>query len=191
MLERKDVLEVLRETQALREGHFRLANGRHSRQCLSISQVLQYPKKLEMLCEELSRRFKGEEIDVVVAPAVGGILVAYEVAQALGTRFIFAERGEDGRMAFRRGFTIEDDENVLIVEDIITTGNSLLELMDAVKERGGAIRGIGILVDRCGGKVQFNVRTETLIALESQSWEAEECPLCKEGIPLGRQGARK
>lgn len=190
MLERKDILEIMRETQSLREGHFRLKDGRHSRQLVQIAQVLQYPKFLEMLCEELSRRFKGEEIDVVVAPAIGGILVAYEVAQALGTRHIFAER-EDGKMIFRRGFVLEEDENALVVEDVITTGNTVNEVIEAVKERGGIVRGVGIVVDRSGGKAHFGARTETLITIDSQTWDPEECPLCKEGIPLNKPWPRK
>lgn len=191
MLERKEILEILRETKVLREGHFRLASGRHSRQSVQISQVMQYPKFLEILCEELARRFKGEEIDVVVAPAVGGIMVAYEVAKSLGTRCLFTER-EDGRMVFRRGFALEDDENVLVVEDIITTGDSVQEVLDAVKERGGLIRGIGILLDRSGGKLHFGAHhTEALISIDCQAWDPEECPLCKEGVPICKPGARK
>jgi len=185
MLERKEILGILRETNALREGHFKLASGRHSRTLLQISLVLQYPKFLEILCEELARRFKGEEIDVVVAPAVGGILVAYEVARVLGTRCIFAER-EEGKMVFKRGFDLEEDENALVVEDLITTGGSVRELMEAVRERGGTVRGVGIILDRSGGKAHFGVRTETLIALECQSWDPAECPLCREGVPLGK-----
>ncbi|MGE5529088.1 MAG: orotate phosphoribosyltransferase [Patescibacteria group bacterium] len=183
MLDRKEILGILRETKALREGHFKLASGRHSRQCLQMSQVFQYPKFLEALTAELARRFKADEIDVVVAPAVGGILVAYEVAKALGTRFLFAER-EEGRMVFKRGFALEADENVLVVEDVVTTGASVQEVLEAVRERGGHIRGIGIILDRSAGKVHFGHHTEVLLAIEPQTWEPEECPLCKEGVPL-------
>ncbi len=189
MLERKEIMEILRETKVLREGHFRLTNGKHSRQSMQISQVIQYPKFLEVLCEELARRFKGEEIDVVVAPAIGGILVAYEVAKTLGTRCLFAER-EEGKMVFRRGFTLEEDENVLVVEDAVTTGDSVQEVLEAVKERGGSVRGVGIVLDRSGGKIHFGVRTEVLLSLECQTWEPEACPLCKEGVPLSKPGAK-
>lgn len=189
VLERKEIMEILRETKVLREGHFRLTNGRHSRQSMQISQVIQYPKFLEVLCEELARRFKGEEIDVVVAPAIGGILVAYEVAKTLGTRCLFIER-EEGKMVFRRGFTLEEDENVLVVEDAVTTGDSVQEVLEAVKERGGSVRGVGIVLDRSGGKIHFGVHTEALVSLECQSWEPEVCPLCKEGVPLGKPGAK-
>lgn len=190
MLERKEIMEILRETKVLREGHFRLTNGKHSRQSMQISQVIQYPKFLEVLCEELARRFKGEEIDVVVAPAIGGILVAYEVAKTLGTRCLFTER-EEGKMIFRRGFTLEEDENVLVVEDAVTTGDSVQEVLEAVKERGGSIRGVGIVLDRSGGKVHYGVHTEALVSLECQTWEPEECPLCREGVTLGKPGTRK
>ena len=190
MLERKEIMEILRETKVLREGHFRLTNGKHSRQSMQISQVIQYPKFLEVLCEELARRFKGEEIDVVVAPAIGGILVAYEVAKTLGTRCLFTER-EEGKMVFRRGFTLEEDENVLVVEDAVTTGDSVQEVLEAVKERGGSVRGVGIVLDRSGGKVHYGVHTEALVSLECQTWEPEECPLCREGVTLGKPGTRK
>ncbi len=183
MLDRKEILEILRETKVLREGHFALANGRHARQYFQFAQVLQYPKFTEALCEELARRYKGEEIDVVVASAVSGILVAYEVARSLGTRCVFTER-EEGRMVLRRGFDIEEDENVLVVEDMIVTGQSLLEVMAAVRERGGNIRGVGVILDRSGGAFHCGVRTETLIALENQTYDPQDCPLCKEGLLL-------
>ena len=141
MMTSKEIMEVFRETNVLREGHFKLTSGRHSRQYLQCAQVLQYPRFTESLCQELARRFKGEEIDVVIAPAIGGIIIAYEVAKVLGTRSVFAERGEDGKMTIRRGFTIEDDENVLVVEDVITTGGSVNEVIQLVRERGGQCAG--------------------------------------------------
>ncbi|MGE5551647.1 MAG: orotate phosphoribosyltransferase [Bacteroidota bacterium] len=190
MLERKEIMEILRETKALREGHFRLASGKHSKQSVQVAQVIQYPKFLELLCEELARRFKAEEIDVVVAPAVGGILVAYEVAKLLGTRCLFTER-EEGKMVLRRGFSLEDEENVLVVEDIITTGDSVQEVLGLIREKGGFVRGVGILIDRSSAKVHFGVHTESLVAIECQAWEPEQCPLCEEGVPLCKPGVRK
>lgn len=190
MLEQKEILEIFRETKVLREGHFRLTSGKHSKKYMQCAQVLQYPKFTEKLCEDLARRFKGRELHVVVAPAIGGIIIAYEVAKVLGVRALFTER-EDGKMTFRRGFDLEDDENVLIVEDVITTGGSVLEVMETVKERGANICGVGVLVDRSAGKVHFGVKKEALLTMEIETWEPEECPLCKEGIPIIKLGNRK
>ncbi|NLY73958.1 MAG: orotate phosphoribosyltransferase [Firmicutes bacterium] len=189
-MEEKEILEILRETKVLREGHFRLTSGRHSKKYMQCAQVLQYPKFTERLCEELARRFKGHEVHAVVAPAIGGIIIAYEVAKVLGVRALFTER-EDGKMTFRRGFELDEDENVLIVEDVITTGGSVQEVMEAVRERGANVCGVGILVNRSVGKVNFGVHTEFLISIEIETWEPEECPLCKEGVPITRPGSRR
>jgi orotate phosphoribosyltransferase len=190
VLEQKEILEIFRETKVLREGHFRLTSGKHSRQYMQCAQVLQYPKFTERLCEDLARRFKGQELHVVVAPAIGGIIVAYEVAKVLGVRALFTER-EDGKMTFRRGFDLEDDENVLVVEDVITTGGSVVEVIDAVRERGANVIGVGILVDRSAGKVHFGVKKEALLSMEIETWEPDECPLCKEGVPIVKPGSRR
>ena len=190
MLEEKEILEIFRETKVLREGHFRLTSGKHSRKYMQCAQVLQYPNFTAKLCEDLARRFKGQEIHAVVAPAIGGIIVAYEIAKVLGVRALFTER-EDGKMVFRRGFELEEDENVLVVEDVITTGGSVYEVIEAVKERGASVCGVGVLVDRSGGKVHFGVKKEALISIEIETWEPDECPLCKEGIPIVKPGSRK
>jgi orotate phosphoribosyltransferase len=187
VLEQKEILGILRETKVLREGHFRWTTGKHSRQYMQCAQVLQYPKFTERLCEDLARRFKGQELHAVIAPAIGGIIIAYEVAKVLGVRALFTER-EDGKMTIRRGFDLEDDENVLVVEDVITTGGTVLEVIDAVKERGANVCGVGVLVDRSNGKVHFGYKKEALITMEIETWEPEECPLCKEGIPIVRPG---
>ncbi|MGE5557952.1 MAG: orotate phosphoribosyltransferase [Bacillota bacterium] len=190
MLDQKELLSIFRETRVLREGHFRLTSGKHSSVYIQCAQVLQYPKFTELLCDDLARRFKGEEIDVVVAPAIGGIIIAYEVARFLGCRALFTER-EDNVMTFRRGFHLEMDENVLVVEDIVTTGGSVMEVIDAVQKKGGFMRGVGVLVDRSGGKVNFGVRTEALYTTDYVTYEPEECPLCKEDVPLIKPGSRK
>jgi orotate phosphoribosyltransferase len=181
VLEEKEILEIFRETKVLREGHFRLTSGKHSRKYMQCAQVLQYPKFTERLCEDLARRFKGQEIHAVVAPAIGGIIVAYEVAKVLGVRALFTER-EDGKMTFRRGFELEEDENVLVVEDVITTGGSVFEVIEAVKERGANVCGVGVLVDRSCGKVHFGVKKEVLISVEIESWEAEELSAMEERV---------
>ncbi len=183
MLEQKEILEIFRETKVIREGHFRLTSGRHSRVVMQCAQVLQYPKFTERLCEDLARRFKGLELHAVIAPAIGGIIVAYEVAKILGIRALFTER-EDGKMTLKRGFILEEDENVLVVEDVIKTGGSVFEVMDVVREHGANVCGVGILVDRSGGKVHFGAKKEALYTTEVETWEPEHCPLCHEEVPF-------
>lgn len=190
MLSAEKILGIFRETQVLQEGHFLLTSGRHSNQYMQCAKVLQYPHFTETLCRELASRFKGDEIHVVAAPAIGGILIAYEVAKILGTRMVFAER-ENGKMTFRRGFEIDQDENVLVVEDVITTGGSVREVIEAVTEKGAKIGGVGVFVDRSNGRVKFNAKTEALLSMEIKSYEPAECPWCKQGLPIIKPGSRK
>lgn len=190
MLSEEEILGIFRETQVLQEGHFLLTSGKHSNQYMQCAKVLQYPRYTETLCHELASKFKGEEIHVVAAPAIGGILIAYEVARILQTRMVFAER-ENGRMTFRRGFELAEDENVLVVEDVITTGGSVHEVIEAVKEKGANLRGVGVFVDRSNGRVKFDVRTEALLRMEIKSYEPEECPWCKRGMSLIKPGSRR
>lgn len=190
MLSEEEILGIFRETQVLQEGHFLLTSGKHSNQYMQCAKVLQYPRFTETLCRELASKFKGEEIDVVAAPAIGGILIAYEVARILQTRVVFAER-ENGKMTFRRGFELDEDENVLVVEDVITTGGSVHEVIEAVKGKGANLRGVGVFVDRSNGQVKFDVRMEALLRMEIKSYEPEECPWCKQGMPIIKPGSRK
>ncbi len=191
MLTEDEIMEIFRETKVWQEGHFLLASGRHSSRYIQCARVLQYPRFTETLCFELARRFKGEEIDVVAAPAVGGIIIAYEVAKILQPRAIFAERDDSGKMTFRRGFEIDEEENVLVVEDVITTGGSVREVMNAVRRAGGNIKGLGVFVDRSGGKLSFDTRVESLLTVNVDSYPPEECPLCREQVPLVRPGSKK
>jgi orotate phosphoribosyltransferase len=190
MLSEKEIMRIFRETKVWQEGHFLLTSGRHSGEYIQCARVLQYPRFTETLCFELAKRFKGEEIDVVAAPAVGGIIIAYEVAKILQTRAIFAER-ENGKMVFRRGFEIDEDEKVLVVEDVITTGGSVREVIQAVRACGGDIRGAGVFVDRSGGKVSFDTRVEALLNVTIKTYSPEECPLCREQKPLLKPGSRR
>lgn len=145
--------------------------------------VLQHPKYTEKLCQELAERYAADNVELVVGPMTGGILLAHEVGKALDTRAIFTER-ENGKMTLKRGFEIPKGTRVLIVEDIVTTGGSVMEVLDVVKEHGGIPVGIGLLVDRSGGKVDFGIRTEALLHLDVPTFKEEDCPLCKEGKPL-------
>ncbi len=185
-----EVKDLFIKTGAILEGHFLLTSGRHSLMYVEKFQVLQHPKYTEQLCQALAKRFQAAKIDVVVGPVTGGILLAHEVGKALGTRAIFTER-DKGLMALRRGFFIDPGERVLIVEDIVTTGGSVQEVVSVVKEQGGVVAGIGLLVDRSGGKVDFHVPTEALLHLDVPSFLEEDCPACKKGLPITKRGSRK
>lgn len=187
MLEEKDVMKMLEETQAVLHGHFLLTSGLHSPMYVEKFNVLQHPKYTEKLCQEIARRYANDNIQLVVGPVTGGILLAHEVGKALGTRAIFTER-EDGKMTLKRGFHIEPGTRVLVVEDIVTTGGSVKEVMEVVKAHGGELVGVGLLVDRSGGKVDFGIRTEALLHLNVETYDPAKCPLCEKGIPFTKRG---
>ncbi len=180
MLSREEAVKIFSDSGALMEGHFLLTSGRHSNQYMQCAQVLQYPAYTEQLARHIADKFEKDGIELVVGPAMGGIIVSYEVARQLGVPGIFAER-KDGQMEIRRGFTINPGQKVLVVEDVVTTGGSVREVIDAVKEAGGEVAGVAVLVDRSNGSVTFGVKQEAVLSMDIQSWEQAECPLCKEG----------
>lgn len=185
----KEIMDMFLETGAIMEGHFLLTSGRHSNRYVEKFNVLQHPKYTEALCQELAKLFANESIETVVGPMTGGILLAHETGKALGTRAIFTERVE-GKMTFRRGFKLHEGERVLIVEDIVTTGGSVREVVDVVKAAGGVPVAIGMLVDRTGGKVSFgDIPCKALLHLNVESFTADECPLCRENIPMTKRGS--
>lgn len=184
----KDVMQLLEKTGAVMHGHFLLTSGLHSPMYVEKFQVLQYPKHTEALCQELAKRFQDDHIELVIGPVTGGILLAHEVGKALGTKAIFTER-EDGLMTLRRGFKIEPGTRVLVVEDIVTTGGSVAEVLRVVKEQGGISIGVGLLVDRSGTKkADFGIKTESLLKIDIPSYRDDECPLCRENIPFTKRG---
>ena len=189
MLDQSAAVRILRECGAYLDGHFLLTSGLHSPHYIEKFRVLERPDLAGLLCKELARRFEQDRIDAVLGPAVCGIIIAYEVARLLGCRAMFAER-EDGRLCLRRGFEISAGEQVLVVEDIVTTGGSVLEVIELVRSSPGALVGIGLLVDRSGGRVSFGVRTEALAALDIPTYKPDACPLCSEGVPLTQRGSR-
>ncbi|HCF71195.1 MAG TPA: orotate phosphoribosyltransferase [Syntrophomonas sp.] len=190
MLEKDKAIEIFTQSGALLEGHFRLTSGRHSNQYMQCAQVLQYPHYTEQLCRHLADKFENEKAEVVIGPAMGGIIVSYEVARQLKVPGIFCER-QDGEMMLRRGFEIKPGQKVLVVEDVVTTGGSVDEVIKIVREAGGVVAGVGVLVDRSNGKVDFGVRKEAVLTMDIKSWEAQECPLCAEGkIPVVKPGSR-
>lgn len=185
----QELLNIFKQSGALLEGHFLLTSGRHSNQYMQCAQVLQYPHYAARLAENLAGAFEGEKVQTVIGPALGGILVAHEVARALGVRALFTER-ENGIMRLRRGFTLSPGEKVLVVEDVITTGGSVREVLEVVRENEALPVGVGVLVDRSGGRVDFGLPLSSVIQLEIESYLSGECPLCAEGIPFVKPGSR-
>jgi len=180
MLNKTQAEEIFARAGALLNGHFLLTSGRHSNRYMQCAQVLQYPEYTEELAQHLAESFAGQPVDIVVGPAMGGIVVSYEVARQLGVKSIFTER-ENGAMVLRRGFVLEPGQKVLVVEDVVTTGGSVMEVIEVVKASGAEVVGVGVLVDRSGGKVDFGVPLKSALNMEIQSWEADACPLCSEG----------
>lgn len=180
-------LKIFKETKAVVEGHFLLTSGLHSPVYWEKFRVLQYPHYTEQLCRLIVRHFRKRNIQVVAAPTTGGIIVAFEVARQLGVRGIFAEK-EGTERVFRRGFSIAPGERVLIVDDILTTGGSIKEVIAAVNKYGGIIVGVGVLVDRTEAKVDFGVPLFSCLKTAAPTYLPEQCPLCAAGIPLVRLG---
>lgn len=192
MMTEQEVKQLLIDTKAILEGHFLLTSGLHSPMYVEKFNVLQHPKYTERLCQELADRFKDQNVELVIGPMTGGILLAHEVGKALGTRAIFTER-EKGVMTLRRGFRIEPGTRVLIVEDIVTTGGSVREVVDVVKASQGEIVGVGLLVNRSGGKADFgipNQKVQALLNLTVPTYQPVDCPLCKDHVPMTERGSK-
>jgi len=184
------VLQIFQDTQALLEGHFLLTSGRHSAQYFQCAKVLQYPIHTTHLCQMIADTFRNTEFDTVIAPAMGGIIVGQEVARLLQKRSIFAER-EDKKLVLRRGFSLAPGERVLVCEDVVTTGGSVFETIEIVKESGATLVGVGYIVDRSNGTVDFGVPSVSTLQLSVVSYQPEECPLCNQGVPVVKPGSRK
>ena len=184
-----EVKELLVESHAIMDGHFVLTSGLHSPHYVEKFNVLQKPEYTEKLCKAMAEKFKDANIETGVGPMTGGILLAHETGKALGTRAIFTER-VDGKMTFRRGFSLHEGERCLIVEDIVTTGGSIKEVIEVVKAHGGIPVAVSMLVDRSGGKANFgDVPCEALLYMNVETYQPEECPLCKQGIPMTKRGS--
>lgn len=191
MLKRERVIEILEKSGVLLQGHFLLTSGRHSSQYMQCAQILQYPEYTEEIARGLAEDFRNDQIDIVIGPAMGGIIIAYEIARQLRAKNLFAER-ENGKMTLRRGFIIPEGARVLVAEDVITTGGSVREVIDIVKEQGGEVVGVAVLVDRSNGQINFDTKLSAALTTEVISYEEETCPLCKEGkIPAVKPGSRK
>lgn len=186
---REEKIQILKDTQVLQTGHFRLTSGRHSDQYMQCARVFEDVKYSEPICKDIADAFRDEKIDLVIGPAIGGIIITYEVARQLQVRNIFAER-ENGVMTLRRGFAIEPGTRVLVVEDTITTGGSVKEVIALVREKGGDVIGVGSVVDRSNGAVDFGVPLHAAVSMAVISYEEADCPLCKQGLPITKPGSR-
>jgi len=178
--------QLLRDAGALLQGHFQLASGKHSSLYIEKFRLLERPTQTEALCRMIAGWARELSPHLVAGPTTGGVIISYEVARILGTRGIFAERNEDGSpgRAFQRGFQISPGERVLVVDDVLTTGGSIRDVLDAVRKRGGEVVGVAVLVDRAGGSVDFAAPFFACLALDLPVYMPESCPLCRDKIPL-------
>jgi len=184
----ENLLTVLKQLGAIKTGHFQLTSGLHSAQYCQCAAVFEYPQMAGKIVEQLIPLLT-QAIDTVIAPAVGGINFGYEVARQLQCRFIFAER-EQGKMTLRRGFSLQPQEKVLVVEDVVTTGGSVREIIEIVGQNGAQVQAVAALVDRSGGKADFPVPFIPLLRLSIDTYQPDQCPLCSAGQPLTKPGSR-
>lgn len=185
------VLQLFKDSGALLHGHFKLTSGRHSDVYYEKFTLLKNPKICGPICQRMAQLFADQNVQTVVGPTTGGVIIAYEVARTLGVNAIYAEPGADGGREFKRGFTLEPGERVLIVDDVLTTGRSMFEVIDLVKSYDAEIVGIGTLLDRSNGAVSFDYPFKALTAVAAQSWEPAECPMCQGGVEITQRGSRK
>ncbi|MCK8827755.1 orotate phosphoribosyltransferase [Natroniella acetigena] len=189
-MKEEQVIEIFKETGVLQEGHFKLSSGLHSDQYLQCAQVLQHPIHAQKLAEGLAAKFTDLEIDLVVGPAMGGVTLAYAVGLAMEQKTIFTER-EEGEMTLRRGFQINPDDKILVVDDVLTTGKSVREVIEVIEQNGAELAAVGTLVDRSNGQVDFGVPTESMLAVDVKTYEPDECPMCEQGLKIDKPGSRE
>ena len=189
-MQQQEVVERFRRTGALLEGHFVLTSGLHSTQYLQCALVLQHPAEAEAFGRAIAGKFRPGAFETVAAPAIGGIVIGWEVARALNVRSIWTER-EEGRMTLRRGFTVRPGERVLVVEDVITTGGSTRETCDALRAAGALVVGAASIIDRSGGRADVGVPRVALATLEVPAVSPDDCALCAAGVPAVKPGSRK
>ena len=188
------VLNLFERTSAYLHGHFRLTSGLHSSEYLQCALVLQHPVHAESLGRDLARQvvalLPSDGVNVVASPAVGGLIIGHEVARTLGARFIFTERGTDGRMILRRGFSVQPGESVVVIEDVVTTGGSTREVVELLAAAGARVLAAGSIIDRSGGSAEVGAPRTALATLQVTAWLPENCPLCQQGLPVVKPGSR-
>ncbi len=185
----EEIIKAFTDAEALLEGHFLLRSGLHSNRFFQAALVMQYPDVAEKLCAELAKSYIDKGIQVVISPAVGGLIVGQEIARALGVKAIFADKVND-ELVLKRGFSIASGEKVLVAEDVVTRGGRVQQTVDLVRSLGGNVAGIAVLVDRSAGNAKFDVPLKSLCQLELATYEPESCPLCKNGLPLVKPGSK-
>lgn len=188
----QEILDVFRQTHAYLEGHFRLTSGLHSPNYLQCARVLQHPAIAERFGAELGTKLRalaGDPVNVVVSPAMGGLIIGHEVARALGCRHIFTER-EAGAMTLRRGFAVEPGETAVVIEDVITTGGSSVEVIELLRKMGARVVAAGSIIDRSGGAADLGVPRAALATLQVVAYPPDACPLCAQGLPVVKPGSR-
>ena len=189
-MDKEEIVNIFKETSALLTGHFILTSGKHSPSYFQCAKVLQHPKYLTLFASLIAGNFKETKIDAVISPAIGGIVLGTEVGRLLNAKTIFAER-KNGAMCIRRGFEIKKDQNILVVEDVITTGGSVKEVMNEVLKLGGLISGVGVLVDRSNGNINLHKNQYSIIELQAVSYDADSVPNNLKEIPVQKPGSRK
>ncbi|HED23663.1 MAG TPA: orotate phosphoribosyltransferase [Firmicutes bacterium] len=182
-MNKMELLDLLKSSGVIMEGHFLLTSGRHSGRFLQCSKLLQYPERAAAVCKMMVRPFIDKGIETVIGPAMGGVILSYETARALGARAVFAEK-EGERMVLRRGFSLETGEKVLVVEDAVSTGGSVQKVIDLLKVVNADIVGVALIVDRTAGRFDPGVPVNALLEMDVESYAPAECPLCRTGIPL-------
>lgn len=191
-MQEMEIMDIFKKSGAYKQGHFKLSSGLHSGAYLQCALVLQEPVIAARLCAALAEKFRADAPDVIVGPAMGGVIFAYELARALNARAVFTERDDEGKMALRRGFELDAKNKVLIAEDVLTTGKSVKEVLKLLD--GMAVRPVAItsLVDRSSELIDFGgIKTESLIKVDVPTFDPGECPLCQEGMPIDKPGSRK
>ena len=186
-MDKNEILRIFKSTGVMQEGHFLLTSGRHSDKYMQCAKLFQNANISEIFAKELASKFS--DVDVVVGPAVGGIILAYEVSRQLKVKNIFAER-QNGEMKLRRGFEVKEGANVLVVEDVVTTGGSVKEVVTLLQTKGANVVGVGSIVDRSNGQVDFGVPYEAVLSMEVISYAPEDCPLCKKATKVTKPGSR-
>ena len=182
-----DTLQILKDSDALLEGHFLLTSGKHSKQYVQCAKLLRFPDKAEKILKPVADQLKDMQVDLLVGPAMGGILVAYEIGRQLGKEAIFTERVE-GKMELRRGFEVKKGQRIVICEDVVTTAKSSLEVRDLLEEMGGEVIAIVSIIDRTTKEIELPLISA--VKMEIETFDQEDCPLCREGIPYVKPGSR-
>ena len=190
-LDSNEVIDRFRRSGALLEGHFVLSSGLHSSIYLQCALVLQHPVEAEAFGAALGQQYRGQGIETVASPAIGGLIIGHEVARALGARFIWTERDQDVRMTLRRGFVVRPHEKILVVEDVITTGGSTRETIEALTSSGASVIGAGSIIDRSAGQADVGVSLVSLATLEVPAVAASQCESCARGEPTIKPGSKK